>query len=64
MVRIKATQLKKENGELTINDEEAAVELCRSFKEVFTIKDVNSVIEDDRTMWNNNVINFRIWNSQ
>jgi len=46
-VRVKVLQLQKKDGELTINDEEAADELCKSFKEVFSIEDVNSVLEDD-----------------
>jgi len=45
-IRIKVTQL-KEDGELTINDEEAVDEQCRSFKEGFTVEDVNSITEDD-----------------
>jgi lipoate-protein ligase A len=46
-VRVKVTHLKKEDGELTINDEEAAEELCRSFKEVFTAEDVDNILDDD-----------------
>jgi len=45
--RIKVTQMKKEDGELTINDEEADDKLYTSFKEVFTVQDVNKVLEDD-----------------
>jgi len=46
-VRMRVTQLKKEDGEQTISVEEAADELCRSFKDVFTVEDDNSVTEDD-----------------
>ena len=69
-VRVKVTQLEKEDGELTKNDEETADKLCRSFKEVFTIEDINRILEEDHRekveqqgdqLQN---INFRMWNLQ
>src|SRR5664279_3607795 len=48
IVKVKVTQIKKKDGLLTTSDKEAAEELCSSFKEVFTVEEDNSMVEDEQ----------------
>ena len=46
-IKMKVTQLKEADGDLTENDKDAADELCKSFRKVFVIEDNNDIIVDD-----------------